>query len=139
MRPLSRLSAKAILLGPLAAIRVHAKMLTRRSGTRHGEKEGAIRRSRFYKLSIRRNYLPILHAIVCAILDAGFAPYSALALDDSSEVRMEKILKLIGHCKFSVHDLSRTELDGATQLPRFNMPPRLAPHWLHGVQYLVVA
>jgi hypothetical protein len=131
VRPLSRLSAKAILLGPLAAIRVHAKMLTRRSGTRHGEKEGAIRRSRFYKLSIRRNYL--LHAIVCAILDAGFAPYSALALDDSSEVRMEKILKLIGHCKFSVHDLSRTEL------PRFNMPPRLAPHWLHGVQYLVVA
>ena len=55
----------------------------------------------------------------------GFTPRSALELDDSSQVRIEKILNLIGDCKFAVHDLSRTEADATTHLPRFNMPLEL--------------
>ena len=54
-----------------------------------------------------------------------FTPRSALELDDGSVVRIEKILNIIGDCKFAVHDLSRTELDPTTQLPRFNMPLEL--------------
>lgn len=45
-----------------------------------------------------------------------------MEIADSSSVRIEKIQNIIAECKFSVHDLSRTELDKTTKLPRFNMP-----------------
>jgi hypothetical protein len=35
---------------------------------------------------------------------------------------MDKIVRIIAGCKFSVHDISRTELDPVNKLPRFNMP-----------------
>jgi len=38
---------------------------------------------------------------------------------------MEKILKIISECRFGIHDISRTDLDGASNLPRFNMPLEL--------------
>jgi hypothetical protein len=55
----------------------------------------------------------------------GFRPRCALELDDSAEVRIDKILRKIAECRFGVHDLSRTELDAASALPRFNMPLEL--------------
>jgi hypothetical protein len=37
--------------------------------------------------------------------------------------RLDRILKLIGECKYSMHDLSRVQLDRvAPRTPRFNMP-----------------
>jgi len=44
---------------------------------------------------------------------------------NSSEVRLEKILEIIVDCRYSIHDLSRTELDRTSALPRFNMPLEL--------------
>jgi hypothetical protein len=38
---------------------------------------------------------------------------------------MEKLFGLIGQCRYGIHDLSRTEADPETQLPRFNMPLEL--------------
>lgn len=38
---------------------------------------------------------------------------------------MEKIAALILGCKFGLHDISRTEPDRVTGLPRFNMPLEL--------------
>ncbi|HWW62640.1 MAG TPA: hypothetical protein VN181_14800, partial [Thermoanaerobaculia bacterium] len=38
---------------------------------------------------------------------------------------MQKIIGLIGTSRYSIHDLSRTELDSASALPRFNMPLEL--------------
>lgn len=38
---------------------------------------------------------------------------------------MTKIVTLIEASKFSIHDLSRVELDATTELPRFNMPIEL--------------
>jgi hypothetical protein len=35
---------------------------------------------------------------------------------------LNKIIDLIGFCDFSLHDISRTELDRGYHLPRFNMP-----------------
>lgn len=35
---------------------------------------------------------------------------------------MEKICNIMSNCKYSIHDLSRVELDENTNLPRFNMP-----------------
>jgi len=70
-------------------------------------------------------YAPIFEAIVFAVHDAGFLPKCARERLDSSEVRLQKIVSLIGQSRFSVHDLSRTELDEKNFLPRFNMPLEL--------------
>lgn len=70
-------------------------------------------------------YTPIFEAIVFAIHGAGFIPRSARERLDSSEIRLQKIIRLIRISRCSIHDLSRTELDAATSLPRFNMPLEL--------------
>jgi hypothetical protein len=70
-------------------------------------------------------YQPILRAIIFAIFDCGFVPRCALELDDGGDIRFDKIQRLIAESKFGVHDISRTELDAATGLPRFNMPLEL--------------
>ncbi len=70
-------------------------------------------------------YAPIFEAIVFAVKDAGFEPRSALERLDSSQMRLHKIVQLIRNSRYSIHDLSRTELDATTALPRFNMPLEL--------------
>ena len=45
--------------------------------------------------------------------------------DDGSQVRLEKLLEIIGECRLSIHDLSRTSLDTKHRLPRFNTPLEL--------------
>jgi len=45
--------------------------------------------------------------------------------EDASQVRITKILRLIEDSALSIHDVSRTELDDANHLPRFNMPLEL--------------
>ena len=48
-----------------------------------------------------------------------------MEIDDSAQIRIDRIFKIINECKFSIHDVSRTELDPNTSLPRFNMPLEL--------------
>jgi len=54
---------------------------------------------------------------------------SALEEDDSSDIRLEKIVRLIENCKFGIHDISKTEIDTGSGLPRFNMPFELGLFW----------
>jgi len=68
------------------------------------------------------SYRPILDAIVFAVFDAGFLPRCALEYDDGTEIRLSKILRIISQCTHGIHDISYTNLDPATGLPRFNMP-----------------
>jgi hypothetical protein len=70
-------------------------------------------------------YRPLFHAIVFTIHDVGFNPRCALEASNAGQFRLSKILDIISECKYGVHDLSRTELDSANQLPRFNMPLEL--------------
>lgn len=70
-------------------------------------------------------YKPILQALYFTIIDCGFIPRCALEANNSDDIRIEKILNIISECKFGIHDISRTELDAATGLPRFNMPLEL--------------
>src|ERR1043166_8044058 len=70
-------------------------------------------------------YRPIFEAIVFAVHDCGYIARSSLEVTDASQVRIEKIATIIGPCRFGIHDISRTELDRDTQLPRFNMPLEL--------------
>jgi hypothetical protein len=70
-------------------------------------------------------YQPLFYAIVFAVNDIGFRPKSAKDQSNAGEIRFSKILDLIEECKYSIHDISRTEIDVATGLPRFNMPLEL--------------
>ncbi len=49
----------------------------------------------------------------------------ALEEEDASQVRIDKIYDIIADCRYGIHDISRTELDEASDLPRFNMPLEL--------------
>lgn len=70
-------------------------------------------------------YRPLLDAVIFAVYDCGFVSRCALEEDDGSQVRVQKIYKIISQCRFGIHDLSRIELDKTTKLPRFNMPLEL--------------
>ncbi|PIC02256.1 hypothetical protein CSW60_04850 [Caulobacter sp. X] len=70
-------------------------------------------------------YRPTFRALIFAIYACGFRPRSAMELDDGGQTRIDKLYGLIGECRYGIHDLSRTELDAAHQLPRFNMPLEL--------------
>jgi hypothetical protein len=71
------------------------------------------------------SYKPLFDCIIFTTIYCGFVARSALEIDDASQVRIDKIFKIIEESRFGVHDLSRTELDGTSGLPRFNMPLEL--------------
>lgn len=70
-------------------------------------------------------YRPTFRALIFTIFACGFRPRSALELDDAGQSRIDRLFAIIGECRFGIHDLSRTDLDGAHGLPRFNMPLEL--------------
>lgn len=70
-------------------------------------------------------YRPLFDAIVFAVHDCGFIARSAQEVVDAGEVRIQKIVRLIRESKFGIHDISLTEPDSRTRLPRFNMPLEL--------------
>lgn len=67
-------------------------------------------------------YARLFEAIVFTVIDCGLTPRCALESDDGAETRISKIVKLVAKCKFGIHDISRTQLDRKSGLPRFNMP-----------------
>lgn len=70
-------------------------------------------------------YTPLFNAIVFTVHDIGFRPRCALEASNAGQFRLNKIMDIISSCKYSIHDLSRTQIDKATKLPRFNMPLEL--------------
>ena len=68
------------------------------------------------------DYLPLFEVIVFTIAACGFVPRCSLEESDGSEVRIEKILRLLKASRYAIHDISRVELDAKRKLPRFNMP-----------------
>lgn len=71
------------------------------------------------------SYKPLFDAIVFAVYELGFVARCALEIDDASEVRLEKIKRIIAQCPFGIHDISSVGLGRQTRLPRFNMPLEL--------------
>jgi hypothetical protein len=67
-------------------------------------------------------YQAFFDAIVFTVARCGFVARCAMEIDDAASTRIEKIVKLIRDCPYSIHDLSRTELSSTSGLPRFNMP-----------------
>ncbi|MEO8597661.1 MAG: hypothetical protein ABI759_30355 [Candidatus Solibacter sp.] len=70
-------------------------------------------------------YKPLFDALVFVIYDLGFVARCAREADDSGEVRLAKIERIIRQCKYGIHDISEVTLDAVNNLPRFNMPLEL--------------
>lgn len=79
----------------------------------------------FINCPFDEQFRPLFNSIVFTVHDAGFVARSALEVYNAGQVRIEKITKLISECRLGIHDLSRTQLDESSKLPRFNMPLEL--------------
>jgi hypothetical protein len=71
------------------------------------------------------DFAPIFRSLVFAVTRCGFRVRCAREMDDGSETRIDKLYRIIEESRYGIHDLSRTELDAGSQLPRFNMPLEL--------------
>ena len=78
-------------------------------------------KSVFLNVPFDRRYEPLLRALVFTVHDCGFFARCAREVDNSGQVRVEKIFDLIAQSKLGIHHISRTTLDSANRLPRFNM------------------
>lgn len=67
-------------------------------------------------------YRSLFQALIFAVHACGLISRSALEVDDGAEVRIDKIARIIGECRHSIHDISRVEGDPGSGLPRMNMP-----------------
>jgi hypothetical protein len=83
----------------------------------------------FINCPFDREYELLLYSLVFTVYACGFIPRSALEEDDSSEIRLEKIARLIEACRYGIHDISKTDLDSSSGMPRFNMPFELGLFW----------
>lgn len=64
-------------------------------------------------------------AYIVGLTQLGLEPRATLGIP-GGERRLDRILELIQGCRYSVHDLSRVELDRTfPATPRFNMPCEL--------------
>jgi len=76
----------------------------------------------FLNIPYDKKFERLFLAYIAGISAYGMVPHATLEITDSSR-RLEKILKLARSCEYSVHDLSRVELDRTKpRTPRFNMP-----------------
>ena len=82
-------------------------------------------RSVFINCPFDADYRRLFDAMVFAVFDCGFIPRCALESRDGGQARIEKIYGIIPECRYGIHDISRTEIDGDPPLPRFNMPLEL--------------
>src|ERR1700730_3552812 len=61
-------------------------------------------------------------ALIAGTTALGMKPRCVLEIETTTD-RLNRLLKLISNCQYSIHDLSRVQLDaGAPRCPRFNMP-----------------
>jgi len=79
----------------------------------------------FINCPFDKTYSNLFYAIVFSVINCGYQVRCALEISDSSEIRIEKIARIISECKYGIHDISRTQIDPTTNLPRFNMPLEL--------------
>lgn len=76
----------------------------------------------FINCPFDKDYESLFRAILFAVCDLELTPISAMQVSDGGQPRIDKILELIENCRFSIHDICRTELDPVHGLPRFNVP-----------------
>ncbi len=84
---------------------------------------GAVREnSVFINVPYDTRFRPLYIAFVVGLTDLGLKPEATLAIP-GGEARLDRIFDLIRSCRYSLHDLSRVQLDRTPpRTPRFNMP-----------------
>jgi hypothetical protein len=76
----------------------------------------------FLNIPYDARFKNLLMAYIAGISAFGFAPRATLEIPFSQR-RLERIISLIASSQYSIHDLSRVQLDRtAPSTPRFNMP-----------------
>jgi hypothetical protein len=76
----------------------------------------------FLNIPYDRAFENLLLAYIAGISAFGFTPRATLEIPFSQR-RLDRIIALIASSQYSVHDLSRVQLDRSTpRTPRFNMP-----------------
>ena len=76
----------------------------------------------FLNIPYDKKFEKLFLAYIAGISCFGLRPRTTLEIPGGSR-RLDKILMLIAECRYSIHDLSRVELDSKSpRTPRFNMP-----------------
>lgn len=76
----------------------------------------------FLNIPYDKQFQHLYLAYISGISAFGLVPRATLEIRGGTR-RLDRIFDLIQHCRYSVHDLSRVELDmKPPQTPRFNMP-----------------
>ena len=83
------------------------------------------KRDVFINCPFSEDYLEHFRATVFTVVRSGFKPRCALETDDGAQNRFDKICEIIADCRLGMHDISKTEPDRKSKLPRFNMPLEL--------------
>jgi hypothetical protein len=75
----------------------------------------------FLNIPYDSQFEPLYLAYIIALSAMGFVPRATLGI--AGDRRLDRIASLIESCPYSIHDLSRVQLDrNAPRTPRFNMP-----------------
>jgi hypothetical protein len=78
-------------------------------------------RNVFINCPFDAEFKPCFEALIFAVTASGYKVRCALEDADGANIRFDKLRRLIGESRRSIHDLSRIELN-QDALPRFNMP-----------------
>jgi hypothetical protein len=75
----------------------------------------------FLNIPYDPNFESLCLAYICGLACFGLVPRATLEIPGNR--RLDRIITLIQECSFSIHDLSRVQLDPyKPRTPRFNMP-----------------
>jgi hypothetical protein len=78
----------------------------------------------FLNIPYDRKFKHLYLAYIVGVSALGLAPFATLGIP--GDRRLNRIFSLIQSCKYSIHDLSRVEIDAhPPRTPRFNMPLEL--------------
>lgn len=95
-------------------------MPTPRSGRRR--RNNAFRPAVFLNLPYDRRFQSLFLAYIAGVSAFGMTPHATLEIA-GSERRLDRIYERLSSCPYSIHDLSRVQLERSRPpTPRFNMP-----------------
>lgn len=79
-------------------------------------------RSVFLNIPYDSQFEKLYLAYIAGVTAFGFAPRAAIEIP-GGQARLERIFELVASCRYSIHDLSRVQLERSRpRVPRFNMP-----------------
>lgn len=84
-------------------------------------KESSEDKAVFLNIPYDRQFEPLCLAYICGVACFGLVPRATIEIP--GDRRLDRIVDLVRRCRFSLHDLSRVQLDkNKPRTPRFNMP-----------------